>query len=561
MKTKLIILFTALIVQTTVFGGTETFIISTDSEFTGLPASRFLMADGITPAPMNCRVQGLMNTGCSQEQAAPIAKAPLRKKRRHIFGAYTPSNVQEYKFNKTSMGKDSAVYGFDSPLKSGEVTMNIGISGNGDWYGWLRAFSSVTITGSAYYADTPPEKLNTNTDENGGYGNLIINNINPAYIIPDFDYGPFILSGNIITGSIPTTILGSNNQLKNDDVVIEYSFDKGKVWNQLKSSISGAGDFFFACPQNKNIQAANNFLSSPKTKNKIYLRIRYAKSEFPHSRTFLIASKRPYTDRFENHKPIHKKNTEISKHKDKVLPELEKVSILHNDNFNDAEFLASKSGTLATVNTSATCESDEPSHNPFASKSSHSLWWKFTPSAKGCFAVNLSDSDFSAVIKIYSGTSFADLEETAWGTKYLQTSNLELGKEYYIAIDGFDKDKKGKIKMSWRFSENTIKINNETVSIRETKVEPNSKRVVFRNGTIKSPQLKSSLEEGFMLGLLGFDNPVKLHWNSKKEIWEYEDGRRKIWYRPKDSELYYEYVTDNSSVVPYDPIIYLIKDL
>lgn len=192
------------------YADTETFLIATNANLTGQAATKFLMKDGSTFAPVGLRVQGLMNTDSISDQPAPTTNSATGTLGTHVFGVHVPVNIQEYRYKDTWIGDDDSSY-FLSSLGEGEVTKDIGLSGNNSWYGWLRTFSHDAITQAAYYADSPAELLD-NDDENGGYGDLIISNVNPAYIIP-FDviwpasaytsFTPFVsiaCTGKVTTG-------------------------------------------------------------------------------------------------------------------------------------------------------------------------------------------------------------------------------------------------------------------------------------------------------------------------------------------------------------------------
>jgi len=119
------------------------------------------------------------------------------------------------------------------------------VQGDDEWWAWMRVFSGVTITNSAYYGDCDPVKLAVDdyvTEWTATY--YYANLVNPAYQDLTFDELPRKINATTIVGSINTVPGGANNLLANEHVTLKVSHDNGATWTNFQTlTISGPGNF------------------------------------------------------------------------------------------------------------------------------------------------------------------------------------------------------------------------------------------------------------------------------------------------------------------------------
>jgi hypothetical protein len=125
-----------------------------------------------------------------------------------------------------------------------------------------------------------------------------------------------------------------------------------------------------------------------------------------------------------------------------------------NDPFANAQILAGGTGSTEGSNAGATKESGEPAHTGNAGGAS--IWYHWRPLADGPVTVDTLGSTFDTLLAVYTGSTVDSLN--------LVTSNDDLdydhvqslvtfdaihGKEYWIAVDGYDADS-GSLRLQWR---------------------------------------------------------------------------------------------------------------
>ena len=73
----------------------------------------------------------------------------------------------------------------------------------------------------------------------------VIENVNPAYIIP-FDFIPTnSVSIGTVTGSVFCTTSGGNNQLESGSILIEWRYEDSAIWQTGTSALVDDGNFEF----------------------------------------------------------------------------------------------------------------------------------------------------------------------------------------------------------------------------------------------------------------------------------------------------------------------------
>ncbi len=93
------------------------------------------------------------------------------------------------------------------------------INGEPSQYGWARVYSSVGVSNSVYYGDSPVENLDSDAYNSTGW--IVVEKINPAYEIT-FSTPPEAEGANIM-GKIANCGNGSgNNVLPNSAVEVKY---------------------------------------------------------------------------------------------------------------------------------------------------------------------------------------------------------------------------------------------------------------------------------------------------------------------------------------------------
>jgi len=114
-------------------------------------------------------------------------------------------------------------------------------------HGYMRAFSGITIPGSAYYVNSPCELINPNTgaaSDNPIISNLYVNVPNPAYIIPWAQIPNTNETGGTIIGTVDTAA-SDNNKLTLADIKIQVREKPAGTWedHNLPYTPGIAGDF------------------------------------------------------------------------------------------------------------------------------------------------------------------------------------------------------------------------------------------------------------------------------------------------------------------------------
>jgi len=108
-----------------------------------------------------------------------------------------------------------------------------------------------------------------------------------------------------------------------------------------------------------------------------------------------------------------------------------------NDNFADATVLTGSQGKVTGTNTDATCEAAE-------SDCYRSVWWTWTAPATMTYVFDLSESDFTAILTVYTGSALSNLKTVATTDSSFAA---EAGIKYYISVKGSEV---GNIVLNWR---------------------------------------------------------------------------------------------------------------
>jgi hypothetical protein len=130
--------------------------------------------------------------------------------------------------------------------QKGAVVYNSDDSG----YGYLRAFSGTTITGSAYYGDSTPEALTDSGDRrNLPAGNVTCDTVNPAYTIP-FVVEPYVdpTDDTYVIGQVEASGTGGNNRLSTSMLLLEYKPESGGSWTNIPVTFDTDGGFNVTFP-------------------------------------------------------------------------------------------------------------------------------------------------------------------------------------------------------------------------------------------------------------------------------------------------------------------------
>lgn len=130
-----------------------------------------------------------------------------------------------------------------------------------------------------------------------------------------------------------------------------------------------------------------------------------------------------------------------------------------NDNFANAEAIASSFGSVTNNTATATKEAGEPNHA--GSIGGHSVWYKWTAtnlnSVGMTFTLRNSSTNFDTLLAVYTGSSVGTLTQIAANDDYGSTPTSTTstvffptvsGTTYYIAIDGFGGGS-GNYQMNW----------------------------------------------------------------------------------------------------------------
>ncbi len=128
-----------------------------------------------------------------------------------------------------------------------------------------------------------------------------------------------------------------------------------------------------------------------------------------------------------------------------------------NDNFEKAQTLSSRSGTVSANTRFASEQNGEPKHGD-KSTGGKSLWWKWVPQQSGEVVFDLKGSDFDTMMSVYGGHSLdrlsalADDDDSGGDLNALVKFTAQAGMTYYIATDGWGK-KSGNLKLNWQQSD------------------------------------------------------------------------------------------------------------
>ena len=127
-----------------------------------------------------------------------------------------------------------------------------------------------------------------------------------------------------------------------------------------------------------------------------------------------------------------------------------------NDNFENAQTIASRSGTVSINTIFASEQAGEPKHGD-KSTGGKSVWWKWVPQQSGEVIFDLKGSDFDTMMSVYGGHSLgrlsalADDDDSGGDLNALVKITAQAGMTYYIAADGWGK-RSGNLKLNWQQS-------------------------------------------------------------------------------------------------------------
>lgn len=126
-----------------------------------------------------------------------------------------------------------------------------------------------------------------------------------------------------------------------------------------------------------------------------------------------------------------------------------------NDNFDQAQLISDRNGTVAGVNIGATDQysAGEPHHA--ATGGGHSIWYRWNAPGNGPAVFTTTGSDFKAVLGVYTGGSVGSLHRVAFSGNLSATAvtsrvifNAVQGTPYLIAVDS-DGDRQGNVQLNW----------------------------------------------------------------------------------------------------------------
>lgn len=127
-----------------------------------------------------------------------------------------------------------------------------------------------------------------------------------------------------------------------------------------------------------------------------------------------------------------------------------------NDNFANAGIITGASGSVATANTLATAEANDPVIDGGSGKT---LWWRWTADSNGIARFNTFNSNFNTVLAVYQGSSLADLTQLTFNDNSGVSLNSSVafftnaGADYYILVDGMYTGA-GDIELYWELTPN-----------------------------------------------------------------------------------------------------------
>ncbi len=120
---------------------------------------------------------------------------------------------------------------------------------------------------------------------------------------------------------------------------------------------------------------------------------------------------------------------------------------LANNNFVDAEVLASPGGVIPGRNTGATAEPGEPTHAAPAATAS-SVWYRWTAPQTGTAVFTVSQLNNPA-IAAYTGTTLANLVPVARLTNSRLTFDAVAGTTYSLAVGSYSESSRGNFTLTW----------------------------------------------------------------------------------------------------------------
>ena len=131
------------------------------------------------------------------------------------------------------------------------------------------------------------------------------------------------------------------------------------------------------------------------------------------------------------------------------------LSMLFNDDFDDAIEIAGDSGSLLASNIGATKETGEDDHA--GNRGGVSVWWMWTSTKNGTVTFDTDGSAIDTLLAAYIGNSVDNLIERASddnGTALAPQSSITfwayMGETYYIVIDGAGYET-GDVALNWSF--------------------------------------------------------------------------------------------------------------
>jgi hypothetical protein len=223
----------------------------------GLPSSESVKARDLTTQPAGSLIQACV-TFTDGMNLPPFTNAASDY-------LESPTNRQSTAGNGV-MGSDNGLGGTASGTDAPNGHYRIPIIANAGEYVFARCFSTDTITGSVYYADSPTfaaQQVASSSDDGG----LTVNTVNPAYRIP-FTAVPTAAGPETVTGTVYAVGGGGNNILDSGDVIVEYRLEGAATWSVLDSYPNTDGSF-------------SGTVSAPQFPTNAYVRARVKDSATP----------------------------------------------------------------------------------------------------------------------------------------------------------------------------------------------------------------------------------------------------------------------------------------
>jgi uncharacterized repeat protein (TIGR02543 family) len=186
-----------------------------------------------------------------------------------------------------------------------------------------------------------------------------------------------------------------------------------------------------------------------------------------------------------------------------------------NDNFENADVIASAPGTVDVDTSTATAESGEPAHYGGAPR--HTLWWRYLPLTNGTLVVDTEGSAFDTVLALYTGSSLATLQKRDSNDSAgddVMHSRIELllagGTTYHIALDGYSESDNGAARLNWVFT--PLAANSYIVTLMAPQVIGYPSNIVVTAGTpysvLPQPSIYGYAFNGWWSGMGGTGDQV-----------------------------------------------------